>query len=90
MIRDYIVAKKPEVKMTKTLKVLLSLYKSQRGLTWGQVTMIKGMWPGNAYGMLMSLKQRGFVDKSPFYKNKFIITDAGIKKLKRASLLIHI
>ena len=73
--------------LTNIQKVLLSAYKSKRGITVGMAGMIKTISPLNAYQTVMRIKALGFLARSEFYKRRFFITQAGIEKLRRSGLI---
>ncbi len=73
--------------MTNTEKVLLSAYKSGRGITVGMAGIIKTISPLQAYPTVMRIKALGLLTKSEFHNRRFVITEAGKEKLRSKGLI---
>ncbi len=82
-----------KVEPTQPEKVLLALYRSKKGLTWGMVSRIKSLTLSAVYQILMKLKKQGFAvrqfsaQRGKYKSYRFFISQNGIKLLRDKGFL---
>lgn len=75
-------------KLTITQRILLTLLKHKSGASWRRLAgWHNKVSAGSIYQNLSRLKRAGLVSR--FDKERFTITDAGIKKLKEDGLTLQ-